>query len=351
MGGSHVGLVCANTRAPSMAAAGVVVIGASAGGVHALSRVAAGLSADFPGAVLVTMHTAASGPGLLPEILRQAGPLPAEHAQSGEHIEPGRIYVAPPDRHLIVEAAGRLRLSRGPKENHARPAVDPLFRSAALSFGPRAIGAILTGHLNDGSAGLRAIKLCGGIAVVQDPGDAEAPSMPASALRVVEPDYCLPLAEIAPLLTRLVSEAKRRPVHPEVAVSKDLEIEAGIAAEDQALLAHVTKLGEPSLFTCPECHGALLELNDKKPLRYRCHTGHAFTADTLLACVKGYSEDAVWNSIRALQEAAMLMRHMASHARNIGHSGFAEELVQEARTAQQRSDEIRNLHLKTGGIA
>lgn len=327
--------------------AGIVVIGASAGGVQALQTLVSGLPADFAGAVLITLHVSPSSPRLLPEILRGAGPLPVRYAADGDAIEPGHIYVAPPDRHMLIEATGRLMLSRGPKENHARPAIYPLFRSAAMVFGARVVDVILTGGLNDGSSGLRAIKFCGGLAVVQDPKEAEAPSMPASAMRVVDVDFCLPLAEIASLLSRLVMEMGSKSVQVvEGIMRKALEIETGIAAEDESLRAGVVALGDPSLFTCPECHGALLELHDKKPLRYRCHTGHAFTADSLLAAVRAYAEDTIWNTIRTLQETSMLMLHMATHAQRNGDPTSADELLQSARATQQRSDQIRNVHLQ-----
>ncbi len=334
-----------------MAETAIVVIGASAGGVQALRLLASGLATDFAGAVLITLHVSPSSPRLLPEILQVAGPLPVRYARNGDKIEAGHIYIAPPDRHMLIEAPGRLMLSRGPKENHARPAIDPLFRSAALTFGTRVVGVILTGGLNDGASGLRAVKFCGGIAIVQDPKEAEAPSMPASAMQVVDVDYCLPLAEIAPMLTRVVMEMKGRPVHKvERTMRKALEIETGIAAEDKSLRAGVISLGDPSLFTCPECHGTLLELHDKMPLRYRCHTGHAFTADSLLAALREYSEDAVWNSIRTLQESAMLMQHMASHAQRSGDPAVADELVHAARATQARSDQIRNVQLEAETI-
>src|SRR5687767_8151066 len=180
----------------------IVVIGTSAGGIDALRTIAAALPADFPAPIAVVMHSAPDSPGVLHEIIDRAGPLSALRARNGQRLEAGRIYVAPPDRHLLIEP-GRVRVTRGPKENRFRPAIDPLFRSAAQVYGPAAIGVILTGNLDDGTAGLWAMKKLGGTAVVQDPSDALFPSMPTSALTHVPVDHCVPLSEMVPLLARL----------------------------------------------------------------------------------------------------------------------------------------------------
>lgn len=183
----------------------IVAIGASQGGVGALRKVASGLPADFPCAVLVVLHTGAE-PSSLPSLLTAAGPLPASHAENNERIAPGRIYVAPHDRHLLL-VDGRMELSHGPRENYARPAIDPLFRAVAEAYGPDAIGVVLTGRLNDGTAGLFEIKRRGGRAIVQDPASAEAPGMPRSALENVAVDFCLPLSEIARQIVRFCRDS------------------------------------------------------------------------------------------------------------------------------------------------
>ena len=208
----------------------VIVVGASTGGVEALLALVKGLPQDLPASVFVVMHTAPDSPGVLADILNRNGNLPATNARNRERIKPGRIYVAPPDYHLLIEP-GLLRITHGPKENRFRPAVDPLFRSAAQVYGPRAVGVILTGGLDDGTSGLWAIKRLGGTAIVQDPQEAFMPSMPQSAMNRVEVDYCLPVAEIALLLARLASE----PVEEEGAyeVPEELNIEVGIAKEDK----------------------------------------------------------------------------------------------------------------------
>jgi two-component system chemotaxis response regulator CheB len=242
----------------------IIVVGASVGGVQALSAIARGLPADLHSAIFVVLHLWPHGRSYLPDILQDAGFLPAAHAQEGEPITPGRIYVAPPDHHLMI-APGRVRVSRGPKENRARPAIDPLFRSAGLAYGRRVVGVVLTGRLDDGAAGLWAIKALGGVAIVQDPHEAEAPQMPLSAMRQTRVDYCLPLEAIPDVLTRLASEIPAEEKRAEV--PRGLEAETRIAMEADPLAAGVFELGDPSLLTCPDCHGALLRLKTGGGLR------------------------------------------------------------------------------------
>src|SRR3712207_6517545 len=211
----------------------IVVIGASTGGIEAMKALVAGLPRDFPASVLVVMHTAPHPLGILPEILERAAPLPASNARDWEQIKPGHIYVAPPDYHLLVERTGYIRITQGPRENRFRPAVDPLFRSAALAFGPRVVGVVLTGWLDDGTAGLYAVKQRGGAAVAQHPEDALAPSMPLSAIKHVEVDHILPLNEIAPLLVRLAGAPAAE--EGEYPVPDRMETEVKIALEDKAV--------------------------------------------------------------------------------------------------------------------
>jgi two-component system chemotaxis response regulator CheB len=315
----------------------IVVVGTSAGGVEVLRALVGGLPEDFPGSVFVVMHTAADSPGVLAQILDRSGPLPAANAENRARIRPGRVYVAPPDRHLLVEP-GVMRLTRGPRENRFRPAVDPLFRSAAQTYGPRVVGVILTGGLDDGTSGLWAIKRLGGMAVVQDPDEAFMPSMPLSALGQVEVDYTLPVAEIAPLLVRLASTSVAEQGGYEV--PEELNIEVKIAKENNGLEAGVAKLGSPSVFTCPECHGTLLQLKENGRTRFRCHTGHAFSADSLLSEITEYVEASLWGSIRAIDESMMLMRHMAEHLRESA-AGTAEQFLARVTEAERRSDLVR----------
>ncbi|HWQ33354.1 MAG TPA: chemotaxis protein CheB [Blastocatellia bacterium] len=316
----------------------IIVIGTSMGGIEALKTLVSGLPPDLPASILIVLHVSPESPGILPGILNRAGRLPASNATDREPVVPGRIYVAPPDRHLLVER-DLVRVTYGPKENRFRPAIDPLFRSAARAYGPRVIGVILTGLLDDGTAGLWAIKQRGGTAVVQDPLDALAPSMPRSALSHVKVDYCLPLREIASLLSRLVGTLAE--AEGEYPVSEELRIEVSIAEENNAIEAGVLKMSSPSIFTCPECHGALLQISEGDRFRFRCHTGHAFSHESLLAELNGKIEDALWNAIRTIQESAMLMEHLARHLSQQHRAEAAAALAMGAHEAQRRADLVR----------
>jgi two-component system, chemotaxis family, protein-glutamate methylesterase/glutaminase len=315
----------------------IVVIGASAGGVEALRLLVGGMPADYPGSLFIVMHTAPDSPGVLAQILDRAGPLHAVSATNREPIRPGYVYVAPPDVHMLLEP-GRMRLTHGPRENRFRPAIDPLFRSAAQVFGPRVVGVILTGGLDDGTSGLWAVKRLGGVAVVQDPDEAFMPSMPLSALGQVEADYTLRLAEMPPVLARLASKSVAEQGGYEM--PEELDIEVKIAKAEDALGAGITKLGTPSIFTCPECHGTLLQLKENGRPRYRCHTGHAYSSDSLLSELTESVEETLWTAIRTIAESAMLMRHMAEHVRE-SDDATAERFIEKARDAERRGELVR----------
>ncbi|HEV2149263.1 MAG TPA: chemotaxis protein CheB [Longimicrobiaceae bacterium] len=316
----------------------IIVVGASAGGVAALRTLAAGLPAGLDASVFVVMHVAADGPGFLPQILQGDCALPVEHARDGEPIAPGRVYVAPADHHLVLER-DRVRVTRGPRENMSRPAIDPLFRSAAYFFGPRVVGVILTGRLDDGTAGLWAVKRRGGAAVVQDPEEALYPSMPRSALRHVEVDGVARVSDLAPLLVRLTREP---PAEEEPAASEALEVETRIAVEDNALQAGVMKLGPLTPFTCPECHGVLVSVGEGGVPRFRCHTGHAYSMESLLTAVSDSMEDTLWSAIRSMEEGMLMLRHVARHVRENGQDERgAEAFERKAREAERYSELVR----------
>ena len=295
----------------------IVVIGASAGGIQALTTLVAGLPQDFPASLLVVVHVPPYTISRLPEILNRAGPLPAAHAQQGEMIAPGRIYVAPPDRHLLVRT-GWIELSRGPRENHARPAIDPLFRTAARVYGPRAIGIVLSGALYDGSMGLLAIKTRGGMAIVQDPREAIVDSMPRRAIERVAAEHILPVTDIAAALTDLV----RQPVIAQGAnnlvhtIDAEQRLEA-VIAEDFTEQASDGRLEETTIFTCPDCGGVLWQGEEGPVLRFRCHVGHAFAPEVLLSQKSEELETALWSSLRLLKEKATLTLQLANRTRSL----------------------------------
>jgi two-component system chemotaxis response regulator CheB len=317
----------------------IIVVGASSGGIDALKELVAGLPRGLQASIFVVLHVAPYSLGILPEILERAGSMPASNAKDMEQMEPGHIYVAPPDLHLLVESSGYMRVKRGPRENRFRPAVDPLFRSAAHAFGPRVVGVILTGWLDDGTAGLWAVKERGGTAIVQHPDDAHAPAMPLNAIKHVEIDHILPLKEIAPLLARLTEtpadEEGGRPV------SEEMEIEVKIAGEENALNSGILKWGEPSFYACPECHGVLLQVKEGSNLRFRCHTGHAYSVDSLLSEFTEKTGESLWSAIRAIEEGVILMRSIAKHFSEHHNGTEAEALFTKADESQQRADLVR----------
>ena len=324
----------------------IIVMGASAGGLSAFNRIIKQLPKQLNAAVFIVWHLSPHSPSMLPEILNRAGKLKAKHPADGESIETGKIYIAPPDRHLLLDF-GRIRLTKGPKENRFRPAVDPLFRSAAYAYGSRVVGVILSGALDDGTAGLWAIKDRGGIAVVQDPADAEQTSMPASALNNVEVDHCLPISEIPPLLVTLTEQSSANGDAP--AVSKELEIETKIALGADAAELDVKQLGQVSEFTCPDCHGTLIQLTNGNLQRFRCHTGHSFGSASLAAELTESVEQSLWTAIRAVEERVRLLKHLAQHAGDLEQTEVISSLRRELQESERRADLLRQAAMLDGG--
>ena len=323
-----------------MRASHIVVVGTSSGGLETLRILMAALPADFPAPICLVMHIAPQAPGVLAEILARCGPLPTHTARNGDRLRPGHIYVAPPDFHLVVEP-GTLRVTKGPRENRFRPAIDPLFRSAAQVFGPNAFGVLLTGSLDDGSAGLWAIKQLGGTAIVQDPDDALFPQMPLNAIEHVKVDHVVPASEIAPLLVRLTSQPTEE--QAPVAVPPEMEVEVKIAKEQNPLDVGLDRIADPSSFACPECHGVLLQLKEGDRFRFRCHTGHAYSVASLVSAVNEGIEDSLWSAIRALEEGGMLMHRMAEHLKTHDGGSEAESLKERGDEARRQSTMIRRL--------
>jgi two-component system chemotaxis response regulator CheB len=319
----------------------LVVVGASAGGVAALRQLAGGLPADFPAPVLIVLHVGAHE-SILPELIRANCALDVAHAVDREPLLAGTIRIAPPDHHLDV-IDGHLRLSRGPKENYARPAIDPLFRTAALEFGPRAIGVILTGMLDDGTTGLQAIKEAGGVAVVQHPDDALEPSMPTSALRHVDVDHCVPLAAMPALLSRLAATPAETRSPAMSDRRRRLKHEQGLSLGTGDFLEHLKAIAEPSPLTCPDCHGGLWQVRDSSPRRYRCHTGHAFTARTLDLAVAEETDAAMWNALRALHERATVLGQLAELSRIEQQAEDVTRLEEAARRVVRQGRLLRQM--------
>jgi two-component system, chemotaxis family, protein-glutamate methylesterase/glutaminase len=321
----------------------IIVLGFSAGGVEAVARLVEGLPANLPAAILVVHHFPATSVSALPSILSRAGLLPALHPEHDERIEPGHIYIAPPGQHMLV-AGDRIRLTRGPRENGHRPAIDPLFRTAARSFGSRVIATLLSGSLDDGVVGLMAVKRHRGITIVQDPDEALYDAMPRSALERVEVDHVLPVKEIAQLLTRLTREPVAQLEGTPAMLPEELEprdpAEAGTAAVEEGPLP-----GPPTALSCPDCGGALWESVNGHLVRYRCHVGHAYTADSMVGAQAAVVEAAMWTAVRALQEKAELSRRLAERSERRGLDRLAARYRSAVEKAERGSEAIRQLLL------
>jgi two-component system chemotaxis response regulator CheB len=338
----------------------IVAIGASAGGIEPLLQVVSGLPPSIRAAVVVVVHFPAHRRSALPSVLARAGQLPASHPEDGDPLAAGQIYVAPPDHHLLVQD-GVVRVVRGPRENGSRPAIDPLFRSAAISHGSAVIGVVLSGELDDGSAGLAEVAARGGYALVQDPREATSPSMPRAAATAAGVDVCLPADQLAgaisELVTRIVNEERgptRSPKRATSAVATDREDredrvarrEIQDAAFSQRPDSPLPPGARPVLLGCPDCGGALWQLGEDDVLRYRCRVGHGFTALSLLAGQLSTAEEALWYAYRALDERAVLADRLARRATTSGHDRSVARFEAERDRAREQAEAIRTLLLQ-----
>jgi two-component system, chemotaxis family, protein-glutamate methylesterase/glutaminase len=317
----------------------IIVVGASAGGITALTQFIKALPKDFKPSIFIVLHLAPHSPSYLAHILTSAGVLKARTPTDGEQIQQGMIYVAPPDHHMLLEAR-KVLVKKGPKENRFRPSIDALFRSAAYVYGPRVVGIVLSGLLNDGTSGLWTIKRMGGICIVQEPDDAEYPSMPMNALEYVEADHIVPAAEIPAILNAIQANKKK----PKLSIKERqlLEMEITIAREDNAFEMGILNMGEFTPFTCPECNGVLIRLVEGKFIRFRCHTGHAFTASALLAEVTKTVEDKLWQGMRGLEETAMLLDKISEHFDSQGSSDSSRFFKRKAASIRKRARTIHD---------
>jgi two-component system chemotaxis response regulator CheB len=334
---------------PEMAKKDIVVIGASAGGIEALSEVVSRLPANLPASIFVVVHIPEGAISVLPKIISRRGKLPAVHPADHDTIEKGRIYIAAPNFHLMLQKR-RVRLVRGPREHGVRPAVDPLFRSAALVHGPRVIGVVLSGNLDDGTSGLEVIKTRGGTTLVQDPAEAQYAGMPGSAINNGLADEVLPAAEIARRLAELVEEeAEAGEEAGAMARNGDKieeeEKELAIDGLDFAQLHGDDQPGEVSAFVCPDCSGTLWELTASDTLRFRCRVGHAFGLDSLLARQQDAIENAFWVALRALEERGALMRRLLRRAERSGQQAGIKRYNEEAKAVADRAKTIRDIIL------
>jgi two-component system chemotaxis response regulator CheB len=323
-------------RSKCVANRDLLAIGTSAGGVEALRHLARELPSDLPAAVLIVIHLSDRFPSQLDEILTSAGGLAAQFADDGDVLERGRLYIGPAGKHLLIDGE-RVVLGVGPPENRSRPSVDPLFRSVAVCCGSRAIGVILTGALNDGSSGLQALKQCGGVTVVQDPHDALFPDMPQAALEQVEPDHVVSLAAMAKLLAGLVAQ----PAGKAVVATEKIRLEVQVATRGGIGMNLMDKMGARSRFTCPDCQGVLWEIDEGGVVRYRCHVGHAYTAEVLEHALGENLSRALASALRALEERGTLLRSLEKKARDSGRNRLAVHWAEKARAADAEAETIR----------
>lgn len=323
----------------------LVVIGASAGGIEALQQICRQLPADLNASVLVVVHMSANSGGTLPRILSRAGALPAVCPADGETIAKGRIYVAPPDRHMIMDGE-TIRVIKGPRENRHRPAIDPTLRSAARSYGRRTIAVVLTGSLDDGTSGLMVICAAGGEAVVQDPETAMFPSMPTHALKRVPDAIVAPLSEIASVITRLVAEELSDATEAEFVAMDAHRREAERSEYHMPEVEDEIHSANPSSFGCPECGGVLWEIDQEGLLRFRCRVGHAYTAMHLRAEQRHALESALWSALRALEESAALYHRMAARAGGYEHP--RDTFNERADTADDNAKLLRDFLVRLG---
>lgn len=323
----------------------ILVIGASAGGVEALKQLVHTLPCDLPVAIFVVLHIPAHVPSKLPQILNRIGTIQAVHPKNGDKIEQGRIYVAPPDYHLIIKS-GYIRLAKGPKENNTRPAIDVLFRTAAKAYGSRVVAVVLSGTLDDGTAGLIAVEQQGGVTIVQNPEEATFEGMPKNAIKNDHVKYILNISEIAPLLINLANQPIKT---EEVVVSSEMEMETDMAELELEAMQSLRRPGKPSPFGCPECGGVLWELNEGKLVRFRCRTGHAFSPHSLIASQSEQLEESFWSALRALEEKAALTLRMAEQARSSNRIYSAKRFEQQGQDAQYRAGLVRQLLLRGEG--
>ena len=314
----------------------IIAIGGSTGAVDAVKQLCRDLPADLVAKLLIVIHVGAKGNNLLAGIFNAESPIAITTAVDNEVLRPGHAYVAPADRHLLV-IDNVVRLGHGPRENLARPAIDPLFRSVAISFGPRVIAVVLTGMLNDGASGLADVKRCGGITVVQNPADALAADMPWGALRATDVDYRAPLSDMAALLSKLTGEAAGPPVEIPQDIRTEVEIALGRRSDSEVL----AKFSHPVALSCPACGGVMSQIERRPPLRFRCQVGHSYTAEALAAEKEGTVDEAVRVALRIMEERAVLTGKMADDARRSGRDAAANSYEQRVMESRAYADTLR----------
>ena len=301
----------------------IIVIGASAGGIEALRVLLSSLPIDLPASVFIVLPSSEDSPELLPEVLNRSSRSPVLYAVHNMPIFPSRVYVAPSGASHLTVDRGSVRLTPGPRENRHRPSIDALFRSASIAYGPRVVGVVLTGHLDDGSAGLADVKRRGGVAIVQTPEEATASSMPRNAIENTSVDHILPLAEIGPKLAELANQE---------------------LPERLKLVPNVTGLQETgSAYSCPECGGVLREIREGEMTRFECRVGHVYSPESLDQDQIVAIERALWAAIRSLEEHAEFSARLANRSREANRLRLATRFGERAKANQENAAALREL--------
>jgi two-component system chemotaxis response regulator CheB len=317
----------------------IIVVGGSAGAIEALRVLVQTLPANFPASLFVVVHIAPWYDSALAQILAREGGMRAVQARDGDNFEHGTIYVAPPDRHLLIEH-GRTVLAHGPREHRFRPAIDPLFRSAALHYPSQTIGVVLSGLLDDGVSGLWQIKRAGGVAVVQDPKNAVHSQMPNAALENVEVDHCVAIGEMGSLLARLAASEAPKQIKPKADILKHMNVEERIVKMGDGI-ADIREIGTPSQYTCPDCSGTLYQMQDSRFPRYRCRTGHTYAELTLTANQRVSAEESLWAAMRSLREKSELL-HQRAQSRSKSDRTRAK-LERLSKAAEKQALQVRDM--------
>jgi len=325
----------------------ILAVGASAGGVEALMHLARGLPAELPASVLVTLHLSNQFRSSLDELLTSAGPLDAAFARDGERLRKGRIYLAPPDRHLLVDG-DRIALGTGPRENNSRPAIDPMLRSVALCCCHRAIGVVLTGTLGDGASGLWAVNQCGGMTVVQDPRKAAFREMPQTAVELAKPDHVVDLDRMPALLESLVHQPAGKSCQPPEGIGFEVEVAKG---DGGYAMEKMDGLGRRSVLSCPDCHGVMWEIDEGGLSRFRCHVGHTYGSDLMNLALDESLRRALASAQRALEERVALASKLHRQAEESGHPHLMDTWSSRKREYEREMNVIRDAVRRMEGIA
>lgn len=317
----------------------LIVIGASAGGIEALTEIVRNLPGDFPAPIAIVVHMNPEGPNALVEILKRRTTLKVVAARDHAPIVAGEITVAVPNHHLMVQDSS-YRVVAGPRHNRNRPSIDTLFRSAARAYGAGTVGVVLSGLLDDGAVGLVEIKEFGGVGVVQQPEDALFDSMPRNAIAADHPDFVVPLVEIPAKL----AEIARRPMPKNGNGSKrPKQVPISLARKDESVEEHEHKDGKPAIYTCPECSGTMWEKQQGGTMHYECRVGHTYSQLGMEEAKRDALEQAMWVALRTLEESASLARRMSERARQRNHVMVARRWEELAKTRTKDAGVLREI--------